>query len=46
LSAVPVDPTERYEVCDVCGQRTMPYSIFFDGKNYTCSGCRSKQSAN
>jgi len=45
LSVVPVDPIERYEVCDICGQRTMPYSIFFDGKHYTCSGCRSKQSA-
>lgn len=46
LNVVPVDPAERYEVCDTCGQRAMPYSIFFDGEHYTCSDCRSKQSAN
>ena len=40
LSVVAVDPLERYEICDVCGQRDMPYSIFFDGKRYFCSGCR------
>lgn len=45
LGVVPVDAMERYETCDRCGQRTMPYSIFFDGNRYTCSDCLSKQSA-
>src|SRR5438552_15964441 len=39
LSVIAVDPIERYEVCDVCGQRSMPYSTFFDGKNYFCKDC-------
>ena len=41
LSIVAVDPLERYEVCDKCGNRAMPYSIFFDGRNYFCPGCLS-----
>ncbi len=43
LSIVAVDPIERYEVCDVCGHRTMPYSTFFDGKRYFCRDCRPVQ---
>jgi hypothetical protein len=43
LSVVAVDPTERYEVCDVCGNRMMPYSTFFDGKNYFCRDCAPLQ---
>jgi hypothetical protein len=39
LTVIAVDPLERYEICDACGQRAMPYSIFFDGKNFLCPGC-------
>ena len=39
LSVVAVDPAERYEICDFCGRRAMPYSTFFDGKNYFCHEC-------
>jgi len=39
LSIVAVDPLERYEVCDICGNRTMPYSTFFDGNQFLCSNC-------
>lgn len=41
LSVISIDPLERYEICDVCGRRDMPYGIFFDGSKYVCSGCRS-----
>ena len=40
LSIIAVDPLERYEICDLCGHRTMPYSIFFDGQKYLCPECR------
>ncbi len=43
LSVVAVDPLERYEVCDICGNRAMPYSIFFDGHRYFCRDCRNAQ---
>lgn len=39
LNVVAVDPVERYEVCDFCGHRAMPYSTFFDGKNFLCRNC-------
>lgn len=38
-TAVPVDPRERYEVCDLCGQRVMAFKVFFDGKRYLCPEC-------
>ena len=41
LSVIAVDPLERYEICDTCGHRTMPYSIYFDGKNFFCANCRT-----
>lgn len=43
LSVVAVDPLERYEVCDICGNRAMPYSIFFDGHRYFCRDCHNAQ---
>jgi hypothetical protein len=43
LSIVAIDPAERYEVCDVCGHRAMPYSTFFDGKHYFCRDCQPTQ---
>ena len=45
LSVVAVDPLERYEVCDVCGNRAMPYSTFFDGKRYFCPDCLPDKAA-
>ena len=45
LSVIAVDPLERYEVCDLCGERTMPYSIYFDGKTFFCHECRGKEIA-
>jgi hypothetical protein len=39
LTILAVDPVERYEVCDFCGHRAMPYSTFFDGKHYFCRDC-------
>ena len=45
LSAIAVDPLERYEICDVCGHRTMPYSIFFDGRRFFCPSCHPDKSA-
>lgn len=44
LSIVAIDPVERYEVCDSCGQRAMPYSTFFDGKHYFCRDCYARHS--
>ena len=43
LSIVANKPTERYEVCDFCGQRAMPYSTYFDGKNFYCRDCSAQQ---
>src|SRR5215471_12385011 len=40
LSIIAVDPLDRYETCDVCGNRAMPYSTFFDGHQYLCPNCR------
>jgi len=45
LSIVSIDPVERYEVCDFCGHRTMPYSTYFDGKNYFCRDCLPAQAS-
>jgi len=41
LSILAVDPLERYEVCDVCGDRSMPYSTFFDGHRFLCAACKA-----
>ncbi len=38
--AIPVEPRERYETCDDCGQRMMSSKVFFDGKRYLCADCR------
>jgi hypothetical protein len=43
LSILAVDPLERYEVCDVCGNRSMPYSTFFDGNRFLCSNCSTAE---
>ena len=43
LSIIAVDPLDRYETCDVCGNRAMPYSTFFDGTRYFCPTCREHQ---
>src|SRR5271166_5645059 len=43
LSVVAVDPIERYEICDFCGHRAMPYSTFFDGQHYFCRDCLPPQ---
>jgi len=43
LSILAVDPLERYEVCDVCGNRNMPYSTFFDGNRFLCSNCSTAE---
>jgi hypothetical protein len=45
LSIVPVDPIERYEVCDFCGHRGMPYSTYFDGQHYFCHDCLALQAS-
>ena len=41
LLPVPVDPHERYEVCDRCGRRVMSFKVFFDGQQYLCPDCRA-----
>ncbi len=38
--AVPVDPRERYEVCDLCGQRVMAMRTFYDGRQFLCLDCK------
>jgi hypothetical protein len=43
LAAVPVDPRERYEVCDRCGQPLTSFKIFFDGRQYLCPVCRDQK---
>ncbi len=43
--AVPVDPRERYEICDLCGQRVMAPKIFFDGRQFLCFECKGKRNA-
>jgi hypothetical protein len=43
LAAVPVEPRERYEVCDRCGQAWMSFKIFFDGHRYLCPECRAQK---
>ncbi|HWW01649.1 MAG TPA: hypothetical protein VNZ64_18265 [Candidatus Acidoferrum sp.] len=44
LIAVAVDPRDRYEVCDRCGQHVMSLKTFFDGTQYLCPECRQKGS--
>ena len=41
LSILAVDPLERYEICDACGSRSMPYSTFFDGNRFLCPTCNT-----
>jgi len=43
LEAVPIDPRERYETCDHCGQRMMSFRVYFDGKEYLCPDCRESE---
>jgi len=40
LAALPLDPRERFETCDRCGERLMAFKIFFDGREYLCPQCR------
>ncbi len=40
LSALPLDPRERSESCDRCGQRLAAFRIFFNGTEYLCPHCR------
>jgi hypothetical protein len=40
--AEPIDPRERYEVCDGCGKRVMAFKAFFDGRLYCCPDCLKK----
>jgi len=42
LTAVAVDPRERYETCDQCGVRIMSFRAYFDGTQYLCPDCREK----
>ena len=42
LSVIAVDPLERYEICDFCGDRTLPYSIVFDGHKFYCLECHKR----
>ena len=44
LTAVALDPRDRYEVCDRCGHHMMSLSAFFDGSQYLCPDCREKPS--
>ena len=37
--AEPIDPRERYEICDQCGKRVMAFRAFFDGQCYLCPEC-------
>ncbi len=38
--AVPVDPTDRYETCDVCGSLIVCRDAYFNGTSYVCRKCR------
>jgi hypothetical protein len=40
LIPIPVESAERYEVCDRCGRRALPFRVFFDGRQYLCAECR------
>jgi hypothetical protein len=40
LEAVPVDPKEIHESCDLCGRLLLPWRAFFDGRQYLCPACR------
>jgi hypothetical protein len=40
LSAMPLDPRERYETCDRCGARAMALRVYFDGRQFLCPACR------
>jgi len=44
LTAVAIDPYERYELCDRCNRRVMSSKVFFDGKHFLCPECRASQS--
>jgi hypothetical protein len=45
LTAVALDPRDRYEVCDCCGQQMMSLRAFFDGSQYLCPDCQQKSSS-
>jgi hypothetical protein len=40
--AEPIDPRERYEVCDSCGKRVMSFKAYYDGRRYLCPECRPR----
>jgi hypothetical protein len=40
LAAVPVDPRDRYEMCDRCGKPLPSYRMYYDGSRYLCPACR------
>jgi len=41
LDALPLDPRERFETCDRCGEHLLAFKIYFDGKEYLCPDCRT-----
>jgi len=43
LEAVLLDPGERYETCDRCGQRMFSFKAYFDGREYLCPDCRETE---
>ena len=42
LTAVALDPRDRYEVCDRCGRKMMSLKTFFDGNHYLCLDCHQE----
>jgi hypothetical protein len=42
LEAVPIPVEEIYEMCDRCKEYFMPFMVFFDGRTFLCTDCRSK----
>ena len=45
LEAMPVDPAEVYEICDLCREYISPFDTFFDGGRFFCFECLAKGSA-
>lgn len=43
LTAVTLDPRDRYEICDRCGTRVMSVRTFFDGTEYLCPDCHEQK---
>lgn len=42
LGAVPVDTSDRQEVCDGCGRPFPASRIFFDGARFLCAPCHER----